>query len=90
MVKDIRTHILSSEGWQANCCYLRTPSILNLLNLYIRLRMLNLFQAAIDIMEKENAFLVDRPPSIAVGEIGSGGMRLVLMGQGERFRKLRK
>lgn len=52
--------------------------------------MLNLFQAAIDIMEKENAFLVDRPPSIAVGEIGSGGMRLVLMGQGERFRKLRK
>lgn len=47
-------------------------------------------EAAVDIMEKENALLVDRPRTIATGEIMSGGMRTVLVGQGERFRKFRK
>ena len=41
-------------------------------------------------MEKEGAALVDRPHSISAGEIMSGGMRILLVGQGERYRKLRK
>ncbi|PAV20692.1 cytochrome P450 [Pyrrhoderma noxium] len=47
-------------------------------------------QAAIDIMEKENAYLVDRPRNIAAGEILSGDKRILLIRHGERFRKLRK
>ncbi|KAH8113419.1 cytochrome P450 [Phellopilus nigrolimitatus] len=47
-------------------------------------------QAAIDILEKENASLVDRPRSISAGETMSGDKRILLIGQGERFRKLRK
>ena len=47
-------------------------------------------KAAIDIMEKENASLVDRPRAIAAGEILSGDMRILLLGRGERWRKLRK
>lgn len=50
----------------------------------------NSIQAAIDIMEKENASLVDRPRTIAAGEIFSGDKRILLVGQGERWRKLRK
>lgn len=41
-------------------------------------------------MEKEGAALVDRPRSIAAGEIISRDMRLILTGSGERFRRLRK
>lgn len=47
-------------------------------------------QAAIDIMEKENAYLVDRPRVIAAGEVMSGDKRILLVRHGERFRKLRK
>lgn len=48
------------------------------------------FQAAIDIMEKEGAALVDRPVSISAGETLSGGMRVLLTPAGERFKKLRR
>ncbi|KAK7047097.1 hypothetical protein VNI00_006761 [Paramarasmius palmivorus] len=48
------------------------------------------FQAAVDIMEKEGASLVDRPTSIAAGETLSGGMRVLLTPAGERFKKLRR
>ena len=41
-------------------------------------------------MEKENAFLADRPRSIAAGEILSGGKRILLTGSGDKFRRLRK
>ncbi|KAL5527311.1 hypothetical protein ACEPAG_6102 [Sanghuangporus baumii] len=47
-------------------------------------------QAAIDIMEKQGAFLVDRPRSIAAGEILSGDKRILIVRHGDRFRKLRK
>ncbi|PFH44843.1 hypothetical protein AMATHDRAFT_72169 [Amanita thiersii Skay4041] len=47
-------------------------------------------QAAIDIMEKEGAALVDRPRSIAAGETLSGGMRLLLTPAGERFKRMRR
>ena len=47
-------------------------------------------QAAIDIMEKENASLTDRPRSIAAGEVMSGDKRILMVGHGERYRKLRK
>ncbi|KIK94478.1 hypothetical protein PAXRUDRAFT_827945 [Paxillus rubicundulus Ve08.2h10] len=46
--------------------------------------------AAIEIMEKEGGTLVDRPRSIAFGEIMSGGMRMLMVPSGERFRRLRK
>ncbi|OAX30774.1 cytochrome P450, partial [Rhizopogon vinicolor AM-OR11-026] len=47
-------------------------------------------QAAMDIMEKEGASLVDRPRSIAAGEMLSGGMRILMARSGDRFRRLRK
>ena len=49
-----------------------------------------LHQAAIDIMEKENASLADRPHNISAGEIMSGNKRTLLMGQGDGFKKFRK
>jgi hypothetical protein len=49
-----------------------------------------LHQAATDIMEKEGASLVDRPRSIAAGDMLSGGMRLLMASSGDRFRRLRK
>ncbi|KAF5376907.1 hypothetical protein D9615_007352 [Tricholomella constricta] len=48
------------------------------------------YQAAVDIMEREGAALVDRPLSISAGETLSGGMRVVLTPAGERFKKMRK
>lgn len=47
-------------------------------------------QAAIDIMEKEGAALVDRPLNISAGETLSGGMRVLLTPAGERFKKMRR
>ncbi|KAG2078550.1 cytochrome P450 [Suillus decipiens] len=47
-------------------------------------------EAATDIMEKEGGSLVDRPRSIAAGEMLSNGMRIVLVRSGDRFRRLRK
>lgn len=41
-------------------------------------------------MQKNGAELADRPLSIAAGEIMSGGKRTLLVGAGERLRKLRK
>ncbi|KAJ7484706.1 cytochrome P450 [Mycena latifolia] len=39
---------------------------------------------------REQGFLADRPPSIAAGDTLSGGMRTLLIRNGERLRKLRK
>lgn len=47
-------------------------------------------QAAVDIMEKEGAYLVDRPQNIAAGETLSGGMRVLLTPAGDRFKKMRR
>ncbi|KAF7350486.1 Cytochrome P450 [Mycena venus] len=47
-------------------------------------------EAAVEIMEKEGASVADRPSSIAAGDTLSGGMRTLLIGNGERLRKLRK
>jgi hypothetical protein len=49
-----------------------------------------LHQAATEIMEKEGASLVDRPRSVAAGEMLSGGMRVLMARSGDRFRRLRK
>ncbi|KAF9230261.1 cytochrome P450 [Melanogaster broomeanus] len=46
--------------------------------------------AASEIMQKEGAALVDRPRSVAYGEIFSNNMNILVMGSGERFRRLRK
>ncbi|OJA21348.1 hypothetical protein AZE42_12222 [Rhizopogon vesiculosus] len=46
-------------------------------------------EAATDIMEKESRSLVDRPRSIAAGELFSRGIRIV-MASGDQFRRLRK
>ncbi|KAF7289950.1 Cytochrome P450 [Mycena indigotica] len=48
------------------------------------------YQAAVEIMEKEGIHLADRPTSIAAGDTLSGGMRTLLIPQGDRLRKLRK
>lgn len=47
-------------------------------------------QAAVDIMEKEGANLADRPRSIAVQETLSDGLRMILVGSGERLRRMRR
>ncbi|KAG1854460.1 cytochrome P450 [Suillus subalutaceus] len=47
-------------------------------------------QAAVDIMEKQGGSLADRPRSIAVQETLSDDMRMVLVGSGERLRRLRR
>jgi hypothetical protein len=44
----------------------------------------------VEIMEKENGSLVDRPITISAGETLSGGMRLLLVRAGNQFRKLRR
>jgi cytochrome P450 len=41
-------------------------------------------------MEKEGGSLVDRPRSIAAGEMLSNEMRITMARYGERFRRLRK
>ncbi|KAF9230712.1 cytochrome P450 [Melanogaster broomeanus] len=46
--------------------------------------------AATEIMEKGGGALVDRPRSVASGEMMSNNMRIVRAGSGERFRRLRK
>ncbi|KAG9313182.1 cytochrome P450 [Chiua virens] len=46
--------------------------------------------AAAEIMEKENAALVDRPHSIALTEIFSDHLRLLVEPAGEHFRHLRR
>ncbi|KAJ7151109.1 cytochrome P450 [Mycena filopes] len=48
------------------------------------------YDAAVEIMEKEGASVADRPSSIAAGDTLSGGMRTLLIRNGERLRKLRK
>jgi hypothetical protein len=48
------------------------------------------YEAAVDILEREGAVTIDRPPSIAVGETLSGGMRLLLTPAGERFKRMRR
>ncbi|KIK33988.1 hypothetical protein CY34DRAFT_813222 [Suillus luteus UH-Slu-Lm8-n1] len=47
-------------------------------------------QEALDIMEKQGAFIADRPRSVAGGDILGRGMRFVQLRSGERFRKFRK
>ncbi|KAF9221215.1 cytochrome P450 [Gyrodon lividus] len=46
--------------------------------------------AAAEIMEKEGAALVDRPRSIPADELLSRGMRILVAGSGDRFRRLRR
>ncbi|KAF9045693.1 cytochrome P450 [Hymenopellis radicata] len=45
---------------------------------------------AIELMEKEGASLADRPQWVAASEFVSGGMRILLVNAGKRFRKLRR
>jgi hypothetical protein len=41
-------------------------------------------------MEKEGSALVDRPWVVAAGDTLSGGMRMLLVRAGSRFRRLRR
>ncbi|KIY70581.1 cytochrome P450 [Cylindrobasidium torrendii FP15055 ss-10] len=45
---------------------------------------------AIELMEKEGASLADRPTWVAASDIVSGGMRILLLSAGKRFRTLRR
>lgn len=47
-------------------------------------------RAAIEIMEKHGADISDRPNSVAAGDTLSGGMRILLIKSGDKFKKLRK
>ncbi|KAG2361894.1 hypothetical protein BDR07DRAFT_1376907 [Suillus spraguei] len=47
-------------------------------------------QEAIDLMEKQGAFIADRPRSVAGGEMLGRGMRFVQLRYGELYRKFRK
>ncbi|KAG1799598.1 cytochrome P450 [Suillus variegatus] len=48
------------------------------------------YKAAVEIMERNGASLVDRPRFIAAGELLSGGMLIPFIRAGERFRRLRR
>ncbi|KAH7918059.1 cytochrome P450 [Leucogyrophana mollusca] len=48
------------------------------------------YKAAVEIMDKQGGLLVDRPRSVAAGELLSGGMRLVLTPSGDRFKRMRR
>ncbi|KAK7046704.1 cytochrome P450, partial [Favolaschia claudopus] len=48
------------------------------------------YDAAVQILEKEGAATADRPNHIAAGETLSGGMRTLLIPNGERLRRFRK
>ncbi|KAK0451911.1 cytochrome P450 [Armillaria borealis] len=48
------------------------------------------YEPALEIMEKENAILQDRPRSIALQETMCKDMRLLMMKAGERFKKFRR
>lgn len=48
------------------------------------------YKATVEIMEKQGASLVDRPRSIAAGELLGGGMLIPFLPAGERFRRLRR
>jgi cytochrome P450 len=52
--------------------------------------VVNRVDAANHILEKNGAATGDRPRIISAGEVLSGGMRVLLTPQGERFKKLRK
>ncbi|KAJ3550664.1 hypothetical protein NM688_g5022 [Phlebia brevispora] len=52
--------------------------------------VINRVQAANEILQKHGAETVDRPRFIAAGEIMAGGMRTLLVGAGDRIRKLRR
>ena len=47
-------------------------------------------RAAMDIMEKQGASLADRPRSITAVETLSGGMGILVLGAGDRIRRLRR
>ncbi|KAG1727137.1 cytochrome P450 [Suillus lakei] len=47
-------------------------------------------RAAMDIMERQSASLVDRPRLVAAGEILSGGLSIVFTHAGDRFRRMRR
>jgi len=57
---------------------------------FTRVVVIGRMQAAVEIMEKEGAALVDRPLNISAGETLSGGMRVLLTPAGERFKKMRR
>ncbi|KAJ6534454.1 cytochrome P450 [Mycena vulgaris] len=46
--------------------------------------------AALDILDKQSSRLSDRPPSISAGDTLSGGMRILFVPNGNRFRKMRR
>ncbi|KAK0469016.1 cytochrome P450 [Desarmillaria tabescens] len=48
------------------------------------------YEPALEIMEKENAILQDRPRSISVQETMCKNMRLLMMKAGDRFKKFRR
>ncbi|KAG0697943.1 cytochrome P450 [Suillus ampliporus] len=48
------------------------------------------YKAAAEIMERQGASLVDRPCFLAAGELLAGGMTILFVPAGERFRRLRR
>ncbi|KAH9832506.1 cytochrome P450 [Rhodofomes roseus] len=48
------------------------------------------YQAAVDILVKHSAETMDRPRAVAAHEIMSGGLRVVLTGEGDRIKRLRR
>ncbi|KAK0219777.1 hypothetical protein EDD85DRAFT_988762 [Armillaria nabsnona] len=48
------------------------------------------YEPALDIMEKENAILQDRPRSIAVQETLCRNMRMLMMRAGERYKRFHR
>ncbi|KIM50151.1 hypothetical protein SCLCIDRAFT_84014, partial [Scleroderma citrinum Foug A] len=52
--------------------------------------VIDCYSAAIDTMEKEEAFLTDRPRSVAGVKFSPENMRISLVGNGDRLRRFRR
>ncbi|KAG2339978.1 cytochrome P450 [Suillus weaverae] len=55
-----------------------------------RIVIIGRYKAAVEIMENQGRLLADRPRMIAVGEMFTGGVSLVFLPFGDRFRRMRR
>jgi hypothetical protein len=90
MGQELWVSIQASQWPPDSDCYLRIQGFFFASLTLLSNCNVDTMQAAMDILEKEGAATADRPRKIAGGEIRSGDMRILLVGVGERLKKLRR
>ena len=90
MGKGIRAYILIQEWKAKDRRPYHIPGKRGTSPVYNGDHQLTIPKAAVDVMQKHGSDLADRPRTVAAGEICSGDMRTLLVGAGERLKKLRR